>query len=92
MLIWELITDTKILIQALGLEEMGVETFPSLREVVFPPLLEDPFTHEDGHGSSFEITYRMIDLNGTSYIAKTRLYMFTNPFKERQFAFSLNLD
>jgi len=85
-------SDTKILIHALGLEEMGVETFPSLREVVFPPLLENPFTNEDEHGSSFEITYRMIDLNGTSYIAKARLYMFTNPFKERQFAFSPNLD
>jgi len=85
-------SDTKILIHALGLEEMGVETFPSLREVVFPPLLENPFTNEDEHGSSFEITYRMIDLNGTSYIAKARLHMFTNPFKERQFAFSPNLD
>jgi hypothetical protein len=85
-------SDTKILIHALGLEEMGIETFPSLREVVFPPLLEDPFINEDEHGSSFELTYRMIDLNGTSYIAKARLYMFTNPFKERQFAFSPNLD
>jgi hypothetical protein len=85
-------SDTKILIHALGLEEMGIETFPSLREVVFPPLLEDPFTNEDEHGSSFEITYRMIDVNGTSYIAKARLYMFTNPFKNRQFAFSPNLD
>jgi hypothetical protein len=85
-------SDTKILIHALGLEEMGIEAFPSLREVVFPPLLEDPFTNEDEHGSSFEITYRMIDVNGTSYIAKARLYMFSNPFKERQFAFSPNLN
>jgi hypothetical protein len=84
--------DHKILIHTLGLEDMGIEKFPSLREVVFPPLLEDPFTSEDELGSSFEITYRMIDLNGTSYIAKARLYMSTNPFKERQFAFSPNLD
>jgi hypothetical protein len=74
------------------LEDMGIEEFPSLREVVFPPLLEDPFTSEDEEGSSFEITYRMIDLNGTSYIAKARLYMPTNPFNDRQFAFSPNLD
>jgi hypothetical protein len=85
-------SDHKILIHTLGLEDMGIEEFPSLREVVFPPLLEDPFTSEDEQGSSFEITYRMIDLNGTSYIAKARLYMPTNPFKDRQFAFSPNLD
>jgi hypothetical protein len=84
--------DHRILIHTLGLEDMGIEEFPSLREVVFPPLLEDPFTSEDEEGSSFEITYRMIDLNGTSYIAKARLYMPTNPFNDRQFAFSPNLD
>ncbi|UCF99840.1 MAG: hypothetical protein JSV89_09945 [Spirochaetaceae bacterium] len=85
-------SDHKILIHTFGLEEVGLEEFPSLREVVFPPLLEDPFTSEDEEGSSFEITYRMIDLNGTSYIAKARLYMLTNPFKERQFAFSPTID
>ena len=84
--------DHRILIHTLGLEDMGIEEFPSLREVVFPPLLEDPFTIEDEEGSSFEITYRMIDLNGTSYIARARLYMPTNPFNDRQFAFSPNLD
>jgi hypothetical protein len=85
-------SDHKILIHTLGLEDMGVDEFPTLREVVFPPFLEDPFTSEDEQGSSFEITYRMIDLNGTSYIAKARLYMPTNPFQNRQFAFSPNLD
>jgi hypothetical protein len=85
-------SDDKILIHTLGLKDMGIEEFPSVREVVFPPLLEDPFTSEGEEGSSFEITYRMIDLNGTSYIAKARLYMPTNPFNERQFAFSPNLD
>jgi hypothetical protein len=85
-------TDQKILTHTLGLDEMGIEEFPSLREVVFPPFLEDPFTSQDEQGSSFEITYRMIDLNGTSYITKARLYMNTNPFKDRQFAFSPNLD
>jgi hypothetical protein len=84
--------DHRILIHTLGLEGMGVERFPSLREVVFPPLLEDPFTNNDKQGSSFEITYRMIDREGTSYIAKARLYMPTNPFTDRQFAFSPILD
>jgi hypothetical protein len=84
--------DHKILIHTLGLKDMGIEQFPALREVVFPPLLEDPFTSEDERGSCFEITYRMIDLNGTSYIAKARLCMPPNPFKERQFAFSPSLD
>lgn len=85
-------SDHKILIHTLGLEDMGIDKFPSLREVVFPPLLEDPFPSEEEKGSSFEITYRMIDLNGTSYIAKARLCMPTNPFKERQFAFCPTLD
>ena len=85
-------SDQRILIHTLGLEEMGIEKFPSLREVVFPPLLEDPFTNEEEKGSCFEITYRMIDLNGTSYIAKARLCMPADPFKDRQFAFSPRLD
>lgn len=80
--------DGKILIRTLGLEELGLQEFPALREVVFPPVLEDPFTSEDEDGSYFIITYRMIDVNGTSYIAKARLYMSTNPFKDRQFAFA----
>jgi hypothetical protein len=84
--------DHRILIHTLGLEEMGIEEFPTLREAVFPPLLEDPFTSEDAEGSFFDITYRMIDLNGTSYIAKARLSMPTNPFKDRQFTFSPNRD
>ena len=84
--------DGKILIRTLGLEELGLQEFPALREVVFPPVLEDPFTSEDEGGSYFVITYRMIDVNGTSYIAKARLYMSTNPFKDRQFAFAPALD
>jgi len=31
-------------------------------------------------------------VNGTSYIAKARLYMSTNPFKDRQFVFAPALD
>jgi len=84
--------DGKILIRTLGLEELGLQEFPTLREVVFPPVLEDPFTSEDEGGSYFVITYRMIDVNGTSYIAKARLYMSTNPFKDRQFVFAPALD
>jgi hypothetical protein len=85
-------SDHKILIHTLGLEEVGLEAFPALREVIFPPLLEDPFTAAKEGESSFVITYRMIDLNGTSYIAKARLYMLPNPFNDRQFAFSASLD
>jgi hypothetical protein len=84
--------DGKILIRTLGLEESGLQEFPTLREVVFPPVFEDPFTSEDKYGSYFAITYRMIDMNGTSFIAKARLYMSANPFKDRQFAFAPALD
>jgi hypothetical protein len=85
-------SNDRILIHTLGLEEVGITAFPSLREVVFPVFLEDPFLDEDDRGFSFDITYRMIDLNGTSYIAKSRLYMLTNPFNDRQFAFTSALD
>ncbi|MBN2553126.1 MAG: hypothetical protein JXB06_10165 [Spirochaetales bacterium] len=85
-------SDQKILIHIMGLEEVGLEEFPALREVIFPPLLEDPFTAADDGELSLVITYRMIDLNGTSYIAKARLYMLPNPFIDRQFAFSASLD
>jgi hypothetical protein len=84
--------DSKILIRTLGLEKLGLKEFPTLREVVFPPVLEDPFTSEDKDGSYFAITYRMIDMNGTSYITEAHLYMSTNPFKVRQFAFAPALD
>jgi hypothetical protein len=86
------LADDQILIRTLGLEEQGLQRFPTLREVVFPPVLEDPFTSEDKDGSYLVITYRMIAVNGTSYIAKARLYMSTNPFKDRQFAFAPALD
>ncbi len=82
----------EILIRTLGLEELGVEEFPPLREVIFPQVLEDPFTTEDQQGMYFAITYRMIDTNGTSYIANARLYMLHNPFRERQFAFAPTFD
>jgi hypothetical protein len=82
----------KILIRTLGLDDLGLQEFPSLREVVFPPVLEDPFTSEDEGGSYFVITYRMIDVNGSSYITKARIYMLTNPFKDRQFSFAPALD
>ena len=85
-------SDAEILIHTLGLQELGLKEFPDLREVVFPPFLEDPFTSENDRGSYFDITYRMIDLNGSSYIAESRLYMLANPFSDRQFAFSPILD
>jgi hypothetical protein len=85
-------SDHKILIHTLGLEEIGIEKFPTLREVVFPPLLEDPFISENELGFSFDITFRMIDQNGNSYITEARLYMPRNPFGERQFAFYPDFD
>jgi hypothetical protein len=85
-------SDAQILIHTLGLQQLGLKEFPDLREVIFPPFLEDPFTSENDRGSYFDITYRMIDLNGSSYIAESRLYMLANPFTERQFVFSPILD
>jgi hypothetical protein len=85
-------SDQKILVHALGLEELGLDEFPALREVVFPPFLEDPFAGEEEGKFFFDVSYRMIDVNGTSYIAEARLYMLANPFRDRQFAFAPLLD
>ena len=84
--------DQRILVHVMGLEQVGLEGFPVLREVVFPPFLEDPFTVHKEAGSCFDLTYRMIDTDGTSYITTSRLYMLANPFRDRQFAFSPALD
>jgi len=84
--------DQRILVHVMGLEQVGLERFPVLREVVFPPFLEDPFTVHKQTGSCFDLTYRMIDTNGTSYITTSRLYMLANPFRDRQFAFSPAVD
>ncbi len=86
------LNDAEILIRTMGLEELGLREFPSLREVIFPQVLEDPFAAENDRGSYFTISYRMIDVNGTSYIASARVYMLSNPFRARQFAFAPPVD
>ena len=86
------LNNAEILIRIMGLEELGLVEFPALREVVFPQVLEDPFVAENDRGLYFTISYRMIDVNGTSYIANARVYMLSNPFRDRQFAFAPPVD
>jgi len=77
----------ELLAALLGLESAGLQDLPRVTEVVFPQILEDPFIARDSGGQYFELTYRLVDENGLSYLPKARLYMLRNPFAERQFAF-----
>ena len=71
----------------LGLKAAGLKELPRVTEVVFPEILEDPFSARDANGWFFQLTYRMVDENGLVYLPAARLYMLRNPFGERQFAF-----
>ena len=76
-----------ILMRYLGLDLSGFDQLPEVSEVVFPEILENPFISQDQVGSYFQLTYRITDPNGVSYIPSARLYMLRNPFTEKQFAF-----
>ena len=71
----------------LGLKSAGLQELPRITEAVFPQILEDPFSSRDATGLYFELTYRLVDEIGLSYLPTARLYMLRNPFGERQFAF-----
>jgi hypothetical protein len=71
----------------LGLPAAGLQELPRVTEAVFPQILEDPFSTRDSAGLYFQLTYRLVDENGLSYLPTVRLYMLRNPFGERQFAF-----
>jgi hypothetical protein len=76
----------------LGLKAAGLQELPRVTEVVFPQILEDPFSARDATGQYFELTYRLVDENGLAYLPTARLYMLRNPFGERQFAFRAGAD
>jgi hypothetical protein len=79
--------ETEALAALLGLKAAGLKELPRVTEVVFPEILEDPFSARDATGWFFQLTYRIVDENGLAYLPAARLYMLRNPFGERQFAF-----
>ena len=81
------LNEGQALVALLGLKSAGLQELPRVTEVVFPQILEDPFSARDPNGQYFELTYRLVDENGLSYLPTARLYMLRNPFGERQFAF-----
>jgi hypothetical protein len=84
--------EAEVLAALLGLKAAGWKELPRVTEVLFPEILEDPFIARDAAGMYFQLTYRMVDENGLSYLPVTRLYMLRNPFGERQFAFKPGAD
>ena len=84
--------EAEVLAALLGLKAAGLKELPRVTEVLFPEILEDPFIARDAAGMYFQLTYRMVDENGLSYLPVARLYMLRNPFGERQFAFKPGAD
>ena len=84
--------EAEVLAALLGLKAAGWKELPRVTEVLFPEILEDPFIARDAAGMYFQLTYRMVDENGLSYLPVARLYMLRNPFGERQFAFKPGTD
>jgi hypothetical protein len=81
------LSEEQALAGLLGLKAAGLQELPRVTEVLFPQILEDPFSLRDAAGLYFELTYRLVDENGLSYLPTARLYMLRNPFGERQFVF-----
>jgi hypothetical protein len=81
------LSEGEALAALLGLKAAGLPELPGVTEVVFPRILEDPFSARDATGQYFELTYRLVVENGLSYLPTARLYMLRNPFGDRQFAF-----
>ncbi len=79
------LSENEILAYSLGLKEIEKNEMPQIRDVLFPEILEDPFTEQDERGCSFYLSFRIVDQNGVSYIADALLYMRRNPFGEKQF-------
>ena len=84
--------EAEVLAALLGLKAAGWKELPRVTEVLVPEILEDPFIARDAAGMYFQLTYRMVDENGLSYLPVARLYMLRNPFGERQFAFKPGAD
>ncbi len=57
----------------------------AVREILFPEILENPFTAENDRGSYFRLSYRWVSAGGASFVSEMTLYLLANPFGERQF-------
>jgi hypothetical protein len=61
----------------------------NIKEIFFPEIFENPFLVQDDEGFYFNLTFRILDRNGTSFISEIPLYMNENPFDPNQFFFFL---
>jgi hypothetical protein len=59
-----------------------------VREVLFPEILESPFSAEDERGRYFRLSFRWITSGGAAFVSEATLYLAANPFGSRQFMFS----
>jgi hypothetical protein len=69
----------------------NVEIGPTddIRKAVYPDVRENPFSQRDATGFFFPLTVRFESAGGRNHLYTARVYMLTDPFGERQFAFGL---
>ena len=56
-----------------------------MQEIVFPQILENPFTVEDERGTHFRLGFRWVSSDGVPLVSETNLYLLAYPFGDRQF-------
>ena len=65
--------------------EEGVAQRAAVQEIVFPQILENPFTAEDERGARFRLSFRWVSTDGLPLVSETTLYLLAYPFGDRQF-------
>ncbi len=76
-----------IVFRIMGLEVGdGTADRPSVEEIVFPQILESPFTTEDERGARFRLGFRWVSSDGLSLVSELTVYLLAYPFGDRQFS------
>ena len=60
-----------------------------IRSILFPQVLENPYSPRDNTARIYNINVRFLCDDGYSYIRTARIQMETNPFRKPQFSFYL---
>ncbi len=86
------VSDSRIAARAFGLipvvSQSGLGAynfFKQIKEIVFPDIIESPFTHKNSLGRYFKLTFKVIDAHDTAYISEVPVYLNKNPFGPHPF-------
>ena len=89
-------SNTGIIFKAFGLSSVydlnsdtSINILSSIKNIIFPEILENPFINEDSKGNYFNISFRIIDVNEIYVVSEMSLYIYDNPFNKNQFFFDI---